>query len=309
MKIIFKVFVLMLFLQSCEGPVLPPGEDDDNNNNVTEKTLEKVTTTFNNTGNTGETLFEGGNRETISSQTGAININRTEHEYYSNFKMKKYSLYDTADHLNNSYTFIYNNNTLERVDDYDSEPFFTYEPVNQERLISWTGTTTMHVPLLVDNEVNDYEDYDFTFNAQGLISNYKITDSEGEVIINANITYDANQNPIHVSGFYVFFEEENIDITFEYDSKVNPYYPFYNTYYKENLIILGARQGSIFNMFPLISNINIFAKNNTTKVTTIDAGITYTNTINYTYTGSYPLTKKLKQNGTVMTTDQFHYAD
>ncbi len=293
-KITFALLTIIPLLFSC-GP-------DDTTTIDNTGDLIRIERTYNNTGNTATLNYENNDKFKTFYYEGNLKNNL---EYDNNGKMTKFTVYDDNGDVDKEYTFSYDTNgNITSVHDYDATPVFTSEPKNQDRIITWNGNK-MSVPLLVGTDGgNIYDNYEFTFNSDNLLSKYKVTKASGTVRINVNFTYDSNKNPIHLSGFYDVFSVVNVDITTTYDDKNNPYFPHYDKYYINNLIILGGRPGSGFSVSNLLSQYYHFGKNNPLL---IDSGNTNALYFTYDYNGNTPTTSYYRNTSSVYTTSQFVY--
>ncbi len=289
-KITLTLLVITTLLYSC-------GSDDDPDNSGN---LLRVDRTFNNTGNTASINYEDGDKVKTFYYGSTLTNN---FEYDADGKMTKFTIY-SENEVDREYTFTYDSNgKITSVHDFYARPFLIAEPVDQDRTVTWEGNK-MSIPLLVDDSSNLYNNYEFSFNDNNLLSKYKVTKWDGSVKININFAYDNNKNVIRLTGFYNLFSLVNIDIESTYDSKINPYLPHYNKYYLQNLIIYGARPGSGFSVSDLLAIYNHLGNNNPLLVDRNNSNALY---FTYDYNGDKPSTSYYRNSSDVITTTTFVY--
>jgi hypothetical protein len=295
MKKVVLVLIVAITMSSCSS--------DDSDSPSSDKVLTKIERTFNNTGNTATINF---NDDKVTSFYYNETILTNELVYNGQDKMTSFTLYNSVGDLKSEYVFTYDNNgNLSSVHDYEANPLFTYEPENQDRVVTWNDNT-MSIPLLVDIDSNRYDNYEFTFNSDDLLTKYKVTEWDNDIAYNVDFEYDNNKNIIRMSGFYEVFGIVNFDYELTYDDKINPRHNHYNKYYINNLIIYGGRQDSGFLSSALLSTIFKFGLNNplVQDTASTDPNLLY---FTYDYDGDYPTTSYYRSQSTVATTSNFVY--
>lgn len=290
-KLTLTFLAIITLLTSCNSDE-PEGNPTGN--------LTRIDRVFNNTGNTATINFDG---DKITSYYYNETILKNEFIYNSDNQMTSFRVLDYQGEAKTSYDFSYDSNgRLTAVHDFKSNPFFNYEPEHQDRIATWNGNT-MSLPLLVDNEADRYDNYEFTFNNDDLLTKYKVTKWNGNVEYNVDFGYDNNKNATSMSGL---FDGGAIDLQLTYDNKTNPRYPHFNKYYINNILIGGGRKDSGFLNPALFNLIYKYGKNNPLKQ---DATNTNSNVLfySYDYEGNLPTKSYYGITGTTVTTSTFVY--